>query len=179
MVTKGYFDPDGLSLDNDTVKANFIAGKYAFYQNGSWNCGEINDAEGNFQAAMFPVLNAEKATYAQVIGGPADSLAVSANGKNPELAAKAAFELGRKICHYGYLAGSGLPAWTPDYDTSEVKALVNDVAAMVASADGMVLFGDTAMSADPANVYLSYVAKVYGCEIDGAGFIEALSNELQ
>ena len=43
----------------------------------------------------------------------------------------------------------------------------------------MVLFGDTAMSADPANVYLSYVAKVYGCEIDGAGFIEALTNELQ
>ena len=180
MVMGGYFDPDGVSLDNDTVKANFIAGKYAFYQNGPWNCGDISKKGDNFKVALFPVMDAEKATYAQVIGGPADSLAVSANGKNPELAAKVAFALGKKICQYSFIdAGSGLPAWTPDYDTSAVNYLTTDVAAMVAAADGMVLFGDTAMSADPANVYLSYVAKVYGCEIDGAGFIEALANELQ
>jgi len=179
MITKGYFDPDGLSLGNDQVKANFIAGKTAFYQNGSWNCGEINDAEGNFEVAMFPVLDAEKATYAQVIGGPSDSLAVAASSPNAELAAQIAFELGKEICHYGYLAGSGLPAWTPYYDTSAVKPLVAAVADMVAKADGMVLFGDTAMSADPANIYLDYVSKVYGCEIDGAGFIDGLSSQLQ
>ena len=180
MVMGGYFDPEGVALDNDTVKANFIAGKYAFYQNGTWNCGDISKKGDNFKVALFPVMDAEKATYAQVIGGPADSLAVSANGKNPELAAKVAFALGKKICQYSFIdAGSGLPAWTPDYDTSAVNYLTTDVAAMVAAADGMVLFGDTAMSADPANVYLSYVAKVYGCEIDGAGFIEALANELQ
>ena len=179
MINKGYFDPNGMALGNDEVKANFIAGKYAFYQNGSWNCGEVNDGEGNFQVALFPVMDAEKATYGQVIGGPSDTLAVSSHSKNVELAAQAAFELGRAICHYCYLAGSGLPAWTPDYDTSAVKPLVAAVADIVAKADGMVLFGDTAMSADPANVYLSYVAKVYGCEIDGAGFIEALANELQ
>ena len=180
MVMGGYFDPEGVSLDNDTVKANFIAGKYAFYQNGTWNCGDISKKGDNFKVALFPVMDAEKATYAQVIGGPADSLAVSANGKDPALAAKVAFALGKKICQYAFIdAGSGLPAWTPDYDTSAVNYLTTDVAAMVAAADGMVLFGDTAMSADPANVYLSYVAKVYGCEIDGAGFIEALANELQ
>jgi raffinose/stachyose/melibiose transport system substrate-binding protein len=53
------------------------------------------------------------------------------------------------------------------------------MAAMVAAADGMVLFGDTAMSADPANIYLDYVSKVYGVEIDGNGFIEGLSATLQ
>ena len=180
MIIKGYFDPNGIALGKDEVKANFIAGKYAFYQNGTWNCGDIAKAGDNFKVALFPVMDAEKATYAQVIGGPADSLAVSANGKDPALAAKVAFALGKKICEYSFiLAGSGLPAWTPDYDTSAVNYLTTDVAAMVAAADGMVLFGDTAMSADPANVYLSYVAKVYGCEIDGAGFVEALTNELQ
>ena len=180
MIMGGYFDPAGVSLDNDTVKANFIAGKYAFYQNGTWNCGDIAKAGDNFKVALFPVMDAEKATYAQVIGGPADSLAVSANGKNPELAAKVAFALGKKICQYSFIdAGSGLPAWTPDYDTSAVNYLTTAVSDMVAAADGMVLFGDTAMSADPANIYLSYVAKVYGCEIDGAGFVEALTNELQ
>ena len=179
MVNKGYFDPNGIALGNDEVKANFIAGKYAFYQNGSWNCGEVNDGEGNFQVALFPVMDAEKATYGQVIGGPSDTLAVSASSKNVELAAATAFELGQSICHYCYLAGSGLPAWTPDYDTSEVKPLVSDVAEIVAGTDGMVLFGDTAMSADPANTYLDYVSQVYGGGIDGAGFIEGLAADLQ
>ena len=179
MINKGYFDPNGIALGNDEVKANFIAGKYAFYQNGSWNCGEVNDAEGNFQVSLFPVMDSEKATYSQVIGGPSDTLAVSSHSKNVELAASAAFELGRSICHYGYLAGSGLPAWTPDYDTSSVKQLVADVAKIVAESEGMVLFGDTAMSADPANTYLDYVSQVYGCAIDGAGFIEGLAGDLQ
>ena len=178
MVNKGYFDPDGMAIGNDQVKANFIAGKYAFYQNGSWNCGEINEADFEAQVALFPVMDAERATYNQVIGGPSDSLAVSAYAEDPDLAAQAAFELGRGICHYCYLAGSGLPAWTPDYDTSEVKPLVADVAAIVAESDGMVLFGDTAMSADPAYTYLDYVSMVYGGEINGQDFIDGLTADI-
>ena len=178
MINKGYFDPAGAGLGNDEVKANFINGQYAFYQNGSWNCGEVNDAAGNFQVALFPVMNADKATYSQVIGGPSDTLAVAATASDPAFAATAAFELGRTICHYGYLAGSGLPAWTPDYDTSEVKKLVSDVAKIVAESDGMVLFGDTAMSGDPANTYLDYVSRVYGCEIDGKAFVDGLTKDI-
>ena len=178
MIKKGYFDANGMSLGNDEVKANFIAGQYAFYQNGSWNCGEVNDAEGNFKVALFPVMNAERATYKQVIGGPSDSLAVSAHSPNAELAAKIAFELGKEICHAGYLAGSGLPAWTPDYDTSAVKPLVNDVAAIVAEAEGMVLFGDTAMGGEAKDKYLEYVSQVYGCEVDGEAFMNGLANDL-
>ena len=178
MINKGYFDPNGMALGNDEVKANFIAGKTAFYQNGSWNCGEVNDGVANAAVGLFPVMDASKATYGQVIGGPSDSLAVTATSPNAELAAQAAFELGKAICHYGYLAGSGLPAWTPDYDTSAVKPLVAAVADIVAKSDGMTLFGDTAMSADPANTYLSYVAQVYGCEIDGDGFVSGLTADL-
>ena len=178
MINKGYFDPNGMALGNDEVKANFIAGKTAFYQNGSWNCGEVNDGVANAAVGLFPVMDASKATYGQVIGGPSDSLAVTATSPNAELAAQAAFELGKAICHYGYLAGSGLPAWTPDYDTSAVKPLVAAVADIVAKSDGMTLFGDTAMSADPANTYLSYVAQVYGCEIDGEGFVSGLTADL-
>ena len=178
MIKKGYFDPNAMATGNDQAKANFIAGKTAFYQNGSWNCGEISDAAGNFQAALFPVMDSSKATYGQVIGGPNDALAVNAKSKNAELAASAAFELGKGICHYGYLAGSGLPAWTPDYDTSAVKPLVADVAKIVAESEGMVLFGDNAMSADPANTYLDYVSQVYGCLIDGDGFVAGLTKDL-
>ena len=176
MINKGYFDPNGAALGNDEVKANFIAGKTAFYQNGSWNCGEVNDAEGNFKVALFPVLDTAKATSGQVIGGPSDSLAVSAKA-NPAAAA-AAFELGRSICHYAYLAGSGLPAWTPDYDTSAVKPLVADVAAIVAAADGMVLFGDTAMNAERKGIYLDYIDQVYGCAVNGEEFVAGLTKDI-
>ena len=100
MVTKGYFAADGLTLGNDQIRDAFAAGAYAFYQNGSWNCGKISEAEGNFKVALFPVMDAEKATYGQVIGGPSDSLAVAASSPNAELAAKIAFELGKDICHY-------------------------------------------------------------------------------
>ena len=123
-------------------------------------------------------MDSSKATYGQVIGSPNDALAVNAKGKNVELAAKAAFELGKGICHYGYLAGSGLPAWTPDYDTSAVKPLVAAVAKIVAESEGMVLFGDNATSADPANTYLDYVSQVYGCLIDGEGFVAGLTKDL-
>ena len=85
---------------------------------------------------------------------------------------------GKLICHYGYLAGSGLPAWTPDYDTSAVKPLVAAVADIVSASDGMVLFGDTAMSADPANTYLEYVSQVYGGAINGEDFVSGLTNDL-
>ena len=59
-----------------------------------------------------------------------------------------------------------------------MKKLVADVAKIVAESEGMVLFGDNAMSADPANTYLDYVSQVYGCKIDGAGFIAGLTKDL-
>ena len=178
MINKGYFDPAGIALGNDEVKANFLAGKTAFYQNGSWNTGEINDASFKSAVALFPVMNADRSSYNQTIGGPSDSLAVCSTSKNAELAAKVAVELGKEICHYNYLNAVGLPAWIPDYDTSSLKPLLVDIANIVASCEGMVLFGDTAMAADPAQVYLDYVSQVYGGAIDGEGFVAGLTNDL-
>ena len=65
-----------------------------------------------------------------------------------------------------------------DYDTSAVKPLVAAVADIVAASDGMTLFGDTAMSAEPTGTYLDYVSLVYGGEIDGEGFVEGLTNDI-
>ena len=181
LVNNGYFDPDGIALSNDEVKANFMAGKYAFYMNGTWNCADFNnDPEfgPKVKVAEFPVINADKAELGQLIGGPSDTLAVAASTKNPDVAAKYCIELGRAICHYGYLDGCGLPAWTPDYDTKDVNALTQTVSEIVANSNAMVLFGDTAQSADAANTYLSYVDQVYGCAIDGQGFIDGLAKDI-
>lgn len=179
MIDKGYFDPNGAALGNDEVKANFLAGKTAFYQNGSWNTGEVANADFTAGVGFFPVLNAERSSYNQTIGGPSDVLAVCATSPNVELAAEVAVELGKEICHYNYLNAVGMPAWTPDYDTSALSPLLVQIGDLVSSCEGLVLFGDTAMAADPAQIYLDYVSQVYGGEIDGQGFIDGLTNDLQ
>ena len=182
LVNNGYFDPNGIALGNDEVKANFMDGKYAFYMNGTWNCADFANNAAFFpkvKVAEFPVINSDKATLGQLIGGPSDTLAVAASSANAEVAAKYCFELGKLICHYGYLDGCGLPAWTPYGDTSAVNALTQDVAVICGNATGYVLFGDTAMNADDARTYLSYVDLVYGCEVDGQGFIEGLANDIR
>ena len=181
LVTNEYFDPDGIALSNDEVKANFMAGKYAFYMNGTWNCADFAanpDLKDKIVVAEFPVINADKATLGQLIGGPSDTLAVAASANNPELTAQFCIELGKAICHYGYLDGCGLPAWNVDYDASSVNPLTQTVADICANANAYVLFGDTAMSADTANTYLDYVALVYGCEVNGADFVAGLANDI-
>ena len=182
MIKKEYFDPAGIGLTNDEVKANFMAGKYAFYMNGTWNCADFagnDEFKDKVKVAEFPVIDASKSKLGQLIGGPSDTLAVAASSPNAERAADYAMQLGRLICHYGYLDGCGLPAWTPFGDTSAVNPLTQTVSEIVANADSMVLFGDTAMTADDAQVYLSYVDQVYGSQIDGAGFIEGLASDLR
>ena len=182
LVTNGYFDPSGIGLTNDEVKNNFIAGKYAFYMNGTWNCADFAANEeflAKVKVGEFPVINADKASLGQVIGGPSDTLAVAASSPNAARAADYAFELGKLICHYGYLDGCGLPAWTPYGDTSSINPLTQTVSEIVSKADKFVLFGDTAMSADSANTYLSYVDQVYGCLLDGQQFIDGLAKDIQ
>ena len=178
MINKGYFDPAGAALGNDETKANFLAGKTAFYQNGSWNTGEVANASFKSGVGLFPVMNADRSSYYQTIGGPSDVLAACSASKNADLAAQVAVELGKEICHYNYLNAVGMPAWIPYYDTSSLSPLMVDIAGLVGKCEGLVLFGDTAMAADPAQTYLSYVALVYGGEIDGPGFVAGLTNDL-
>ena len=178
MINKGYFDPAGIALGNDEVKANFLAGKTAFYQNGSWNTGEVAKASFKSGVGLFPLMNAERSSYNQTIGGPSDVLAVCATSKNAELAAEVAVELGKEICHYNFLNAVGMPAWAVDYDTSSLPELLVEIGALVNSCEGLVLFGDTAMAADPAQVYLDYVSQVYGGAINGEDFVAGLTADL-
>ena len=181
MIKKGYFDPDGIALGNEEVKQNFMAGKYAFYQNGSWNCGDFSNAEKvkfTVKAGEFPVVDSANGKLGMLIGGPSDTIAVS-EGANAAAAAAYAVEFGRLICHYGYLEGSGLPAWKVWGDTSSVKPLVQQVADICANAVDYVLFGDNAMPADEAAIYLEYVSSVYGGAVSGADFIKGLTSEIR
>ena len=179
-IKKGYFDPNGASTGNEAIKQNFIDGKYAFYQNGSWNCGDINSkASFTAKVAEFPVIDSSKSAIGELIGGPSDVLAVFNGSPEAEKAAEIVVQLGKIICEQGYLAGSGLPAWNVSVDESKINPLTKAVADICRNATKFTLFGDTRMTAADKDVYLAYVAKVYSSEVDGNGFISGLKSELR
>ena len=179
MLAKGYFDPNAAALGNEEVKQNFLAGKTAFYQNGSWNCGEVAAAGENFVAIPFPVIDAEKADLYDMVGGPNDSLAVTATAKDTTVAANAAFELARAISKGGNLNGAGMPGWAVNYDTSSINAVSNTVAAQVGQAKNMVLFGDNFLSAADAEIYLNYIAAIFAGDITAEEFAAGLAADLE
>jgi len=178
MVDKEYFDPAAPALTNEEAKQNFLAGKTAFYQNGSWNCGEVAAAGENFVAIPFPVIDAEKSTLYQGVGGPNDTLAVAATTANPEAAAKAALYLGKTISKEGNLIGSGLPCWVVNYDASTVNRVSNTVASWVANNEPLVLFGDNILPANEAQIYLDYISQIYAKQITAEQFAEGLESEM-
>ncbi|MCR5767274.1 MAG: extracellular solute-binding protein [Lachnospiraceae bacterium] len=179
-IGKGYFDPAGATTGNEQIKTNFIEGQYAFYQNGSWNCGDIT-AKAKFEAkvAEFPVIDSANSQIGELIGGPSDVLAVYKGSKNAEAAAKIVVQLGKLICQKAYANGNGLPAWKVSVDESKIDPLLKGVADIVGNAKKLTLFGDTKMSGTDKDIYLAWVDKVYSSQTDGAGFIAGLSKELR
>jgi len=179
-IKKGYFDPAGATTGNEQIKTNFIEGQYAFYQNGSWNCGDITaKAKFEVKVAEFPVIDSSKSAIGELIGGPSDVLAVYKGSKNAETAAKMVVKLGQLICEKAYANGNGLPAWKVSVDESKIDPLLKGVADIVGNAKKLTLFGDTKMSGTDKDIYLAWVDKVYSSQTDGAGFIAGLAKELR
>ena len=177
MKDKGYFDPSADALVNDEVKNNFIQGKYAFYQNGSWNNADIgSQAEFNVKAGTFPVLNPDVTLY-QMIGGPNNTLAITVTSEHQDEAIEAAYYLARFFSDADYKSGANLPCWAADPD-AEVSDLVKSAADMAAQADSMVLFGDNFLSADAANTYLDYIGLAWVGEITPEEYAEGLDADL-
>ena len=181
MVAKGYIKASDMGLANWEVVENFMRGDYAFYMNGSWNCGMFaGDPEfaGKLVVSEFPVINSKNSEIGELIGGPSNTLAVSASSKNTGVAAEYAVALGKMICKQEYLSGGGLPSWKISYDDSEVNDLTKQVAKLCANAKAYVLFGDTAMSGDKVEHYLEALEKLMNGSLDGKAFIKELSEAI-
>ena len=177
MVDNGYFDPSANALSNDEVKNNFIAGKTAFYQNGSWNNKDIGEqAQFNVKAGTFPVLDDSIPLYS-MIGGPNNTLAVTESSKNKDLAVEAAFFLAKFMSDADYKSGANLPCWAADPD-AEVNSLIQAAADMASKAEDMVLFGDNFLSADAANTYLDYIGLAYAGDVTPTEYVEGLDADL-
>ena len=181
MIDRGYFDTDAKYASNDEIACDFVDGKYAFYINGSWNCGRFAgepNLEGKVQISEFPVVNSANSQLGELIGGPSETLAVSAKSKNAKVAAEYAAALSKLVCKYSYLDGNGLPTWTVDYDDNEVNELTKEVTKICAEAKAYALFGDTALKGDDVEVYLQYVYALFTGQMDAEGFVKGLAKDI-
>lgn len=181
LVKMGAYSDSAIGLTNDEACATFYAGQVPMYIMGSWMPGSIlTDAPDpeNFSGVPVPLINSSNAALTDFMGGPSDSLMVSASTKYPKEAAEAMFEISKGVSHYGYLGGSGLPAWKISYDDSTVNPITREVAGYVANATSFTLWFDTLLTAEDANVYLDNLQQMYLGDITPQQFVENMATQL-
>lgn len=181
LVDMGAFIDGATGLSNDEASASFYAEQVPMYFTGSWMGGSImTDAEKpeNFSVAPIPVVNDANAAITDFMGGGSDTLMVSADTQNKDLAAAAAFEITRDVSKYAYLSGAGIPAWKVDYDASKVPSLTQQVTEIAAGATSYTLWFDTLMTSDDAGEYLTLLQSLYSGDITPEKFAEGMDKQL-
>ncbi len=181
LVSMGAYSDDAIALNNDEATQTFYDGKEPMYITGSWMVSDFYTKAPNadaFGCVPIPVLNSSNAKITDFMGGPSDSLMVSASTKYPTEAAEAMFEISKNISKYAYLSGSGIAAWQVDYDAGEVRAQTQEIAALVQDATSFTLWFDTLMEAEDAGVYLENLQLLYLGDITPQEFVETMAGQL-
>lgn len=181
LVNMGAYGKNAAGLSNDEACATFYSGEVPMYIMGSWMPGSINSDAPNpadFDVVPVPMINSNNAALTDFMGGPSDSLMVSASTEHPEEAAMAMFEIARGVSHYGYLNGCGMPAWAIDYDDSSVNPLTKKVADYVANATSFTLWFDTLMEAEDTGVYLENLQLLYLGDETPEEFVSVMGDQL-
>ena len=182
LIKANAYIKDAAALTNDEAAQTFYDGKEPMYIMGSWMPGSIatkSPTPNDFDVIPVPVLNSANAKLTDFMGGPSDSLMVSASSKNPEVAAEAMYEIAKSVSKYGYLNGSGIAAWNVDYDDSKVNPLVKKVQGLTSKATSFTLWFDTLMQAEDANIYLDNLAQLYSGIITPDDFVKNVAAQLE
>ncbi len=181
LAKMGAYSDSAIGLTNDEATQTFYDGDNAMYITGSWMVSDIYNKSYNsddFGVVPVPIVNTSNAALTDFMGGPSDSLMVSASTAYPKEAAEAMFEISKSISHNAYLSGSGLPAWAVDYDDSSVLPLTKEIADLVSEATSLTLWFDTLMQAEDTGVYLESLQQLYLGDLTPQQFVENLASQL-
>lgn len=178
----GAFIDGATALTNDEAQQEFFSENAAMYFTGSWMGGSIvsdcADRVDDYDVAPVPVVDSSKCKLTDFMGGGSDSLLVSAYSSEPDLATELAFEICKGVSHYGYIDGSGIPAWKVDYDDSAVPAITKKVADYAANATSFTLWFDTLLEGNDAENYKSTLQNFYAGELTPEQFQEEMKKIL-
>lgn len=181
LIKMGAYSQDASALTNDEATQTFYDGKVPMYITGSWMVSDFytkSKTPDAFGCIPIPVLNSANAALTDFMGGPSDTLMVSASTKYPKEAAMAMFEISQGISKYGYLSGSGIAAWKVDYDASAVKPLTQEIASLVQKATSLTLWFDTLLQAEDANVYLDNLQQLFLGDVTPQQVVDNMAAQL-
>jgi raffinose/stachyose/melibiose transport system substrate-binding protein len=151
MVNKGFF-PDGfLGMKSANATQLFKDGKTAMYFMGCWDIATVTDKAtssivDNVGAFALPAKNPQ---YNNILVGSIDqSLAISANSKNPEAAAAFIKLFGSQKYQEEFLYKTGrLPTTNIDIDKTKVSSVTADVLDISSKVVGLTPWMDRAFGA--------------------------------
>lgn len=180
LIEMGAFSEGATGISMDEAQAAVTNEQIPILINGSWVAGslEATDIADHFEIAPFPTCgdNAEITDY---MGGAVDMFMVSKDTPDPDLAAKATFEIAKKISKYGYLDGAAVPIWEKDYDDSEVDRLMRRTAELMEESTTLTIWFNTLLEADDAGEYEALLQELYAGNVTPEEFVKSMSNKLE
>lgn len=179
LIDMGAFSEGATGLSMDEAQAAFTSEQIPILINGSWVAGTLaaTDNPEHFEIAPVPKCS-DKAELTDYMGGAVDMFMVSKSTENPDLAAKATFEIAKKISKYAYLDGAAVPIWEKDYDDSDVDRLIKKTAELTDEATSLTIWFNTLLEADDAGEYEALLQELYSGNITPKEFVESMDGKL-
>lgn len=182
LVRMGAFIDGVTGYSGDEANQAFIDGKTAMYVQGSWLAGSIQQGAENpddFDLVPVPVLNSEKASASDYMGGAAEGFMVAKSTEHPDDAANAVFEISRAISENCYLDGSALPAWKITYDESSVPPMIQKLAGYSAEAASYTVWFNVLMTADDTEEYFDLTDQLFIGNITPEQYVQSFADYLK
>ncbi len=175
LVKAGAFDPGALALTYDEAKIPFLAGQVPMIYQGSWLAGEIQDPAlsqvvDKVVAVNWPSIADGKGEAAEILGGAIDSLMVSNNAKDKELAVEFVKYITENMSRESFKLGAGIATWKIDMTGITVSPLVQNIIDFASKSTGSVLAWDTFLSGEAAERHKSLVQEIFAGQLTPENF---------
>ncbi len=179
LVKAGAFDPGALAFTQDDAKMPFLSGQVPMMFIGSWEAAEIQDAslsqvKDKVVAVNFPSISDGKGDGNQILGGSIDSLMVSNNAKDKELAVDFVKYVTENMSRESFKLGAGIATWKIDMTGITVDPLVQQIIDIANKSTGAVLAWDTFLEGDAAEKHKSLVQQIFAGQITPEDFAKEM-----
>jgi raffinose/stachyose/melibiose transport system substrate-binding protein len=166
LVKAGAFDPGALALTYDEAKIPFLAGQVPMIYIGSWLAGEIQDPKlsqvvDKVVGVNWPSIADGKGEATEILGGAIDSLMVSNNAKDKDLAVEFVKYITENMSRESFKLGAGIATWKIDMTGITVSPLVQNIIDIASKSTGSVLAWDTFLSGEAAERHKSLVQEIF------------------
>ncbi len=180
LVKAGAFDPGALALTYDEAKMPFLNGEVPMLYIGSWLAAEVQDeklsqVKDKIVALNWPSITDGKGDANEILGGSIDSLMVSNNAKDKDLAVEFVKYVTENMSKESFRLGAGIATWKFDMTDIEVDPLVQQIIDIANKSPGATLAWDTFLEGEAAEKHKSLVQQIFAGQITPEDFAKEMA----